>query len=156
MYKLFDSTFIKVDIAGLTPDELTETVLIRMKPNAAEPLRPIATIIEDGAGSFKELLAAGQGDDEDPDAFFLPRQWSLWKTTDPVCLAEGQVEPGLPEFAAHFGNNVFVFKDEANLKKFVSRPRFYIDSAPEMPPNFRLLMLGPRGIGLRTQAEKLQ
>ena len=25
-----------------------------------------------------------------------------------------------------------------------------------MPPNFRLLMLGPRGIGLRTQAEKLQ
>ena len=62
----------------------------------------------------------------------------------------------MPEFAAHFGNNVFVFKDEVNLKKFVARPRFYIDRAPEMPPNFRLFMVGPRGIGLRTQAEKLQ
>ena len=92
MYKLFDSTFIKVDIAGLTPDELTETVLTRMKPNEAEPLRPVATIIEDGAGTFKELLTAGLGDAEEEDAFFLPRQWSLWKTSDPVCLAEGQVE----------------------------------------------------------------
>jgi len=25
-----------------------------------------------------------------------------------------------------------------------------------MPPNFRLSMLGPRGIGLRTQAERLE
>lgn len=73
MYKLYDSTFIKVDIAGLTPDELTETVLIRMKPNQAEPLRPTATIIEEGAGSFKELLTVGQEDEDDPDAFFVPR-----------------------------------------------------------------------------------
>ena len=54
--KLFESTYIRVDIAGLTPIELTDTVLIEMKPIAAEPLRPIAKIIEDGAGDFKSLL----------------------------------------------------------------------------------------------------
>ena len=54
--KLFESTYIRVDIAGLTPIELTDTVLIKMKPIAAEPLRPIAKIIEDGAGDFKSLL----------------------------------------------------------------------------------------------------
>jgi hypothetical protein len=54
--KLFDSTYIKADIAGLTPAELTDIVLIKMKPITAEPLRPIAHIIEDGAGDFKSLL----------------------------------------------------------------------------------------------------
>lgn len=84
--KLYDTTYIKLDVAGMTPDELTETLMVRMKPNASEPLRPIAHIIEDGAGSFKELLTAGLGED---DQFFLPRQWSLWKTTDPVALKNG-------------------------------------------------------------------
>lgn len=151
--KLYDSTYIKVDMAGLTPDELTESVIVRMKPNMAEPLRPIAHIIEDGAGSFKELLTAGQDDEE---GFQLPKQWSLWKTIDPVSLNRGQVEVGLPEFAAHFGNNVFVFQNEENLKAFVKEPRLYIDKAPEMPKDFRLLMTGPRGIGVRTQAAMLE
>ena len=84
--KLYDTTFIRLDVAGMTPDELTETLLVRMKPNASEPLRPVAHVIEDGAGSFKELLTAGLGED---DQFFLPRQWSLWKTTDPVALKNG-------------------------------------------------------------------
>ena len=114
--KLYDNTYVKVDIAGLTPDELTDTVLARIKPNESDPLRPVARIIEDGAGSFKELLTTGLGED---DQFYLPRQWSLWKTTDPVSLKRGNVEQGLPEFAAHFGNNVFVFQNEENLKEFV-------------------------------------
>ena len=84
--KLYDTTFIRLDVAGMTPDELTETLLVRMKANASEPLRPVAHVIEDGAGSFKELLTAGLGED---DQFFLPRQWSLWKTTDPVALRNG-------------------------------------------------------------------
>lgn len=60
------------------------------------------------------------------------------------------MEQGVPEFAAHFGNNVFVFQNEDNLKAFVKQPRYYIDQPPEMPPNFRLMMMGPRGIGVRT------
>ena len=147
--KLYDSTYVKVDIAGMTPEELTETILVRMKPNKSEPLRPIAHIIEDGAGSFKELLQP-PADDDDPDKFQLPRQWSLWKTTDPVALSKGQVEQGSPEFAAHFANNVFVFQNEENLKAFVKEPRTYISEAPKMPEGFRLMMFGPRGIGVKS------
>lgn len=116
--KLYDTTYIKVDIAGMTPDELTSTLMVRMKANSSEPLRPIAYIIEDGASGFKELLTTGLNE-EDPDAFSLPRQWSLWKTIDPVSLKRGQVEQGVPEFSAHFGNNVFVFQSEDNMKEFV-------------------------------------
>ena len=117
--KLYDSTYIKLDISGMNPDELAGSVMARIKPNAATPLRPVAYIIEDG-GSFKDLLTAGL-DDED-DKFVLPRQWSLWKTTDPVALADGQVEQGLPEFAAHYANNAFVFISEENRDKFISSP----------------------------------
>ena len=152
--RLYDSTYVKVDISGMTPDELTETVLIRMKPNETEPLRPIAHIIEDG-GSFKDLLQP-PADPDDDEKFQLSRQWSLWKTIDPVSLYNGQVQQGQAENAAHFGNNVFVFQNEQNRDKFIEQPRLYIDRAPEMPPNFRLLMMGPRGIGIKSQAEKLE
>ena len=104
--KLYDSTYVKVDVAGLNPEELCESVIKRIKPDQNEPLRPIAKTFEEGAGAFKDLLTAGLGEDEQ---FFLPRQWSLWKTYDPVALSKGQVEQGQAEFAAHFGNNVFVF-----------------------------------------------
>ena len=57
--KLFDQNFIKVDIAGLTPDELSEIIGFKLKRRAASPLRPVATIIEGGAGSFKDLLTEG-------------------------------------------------------------------------------------------------
>ena len=57
---------------------------MRIKPNQAEPLRPIGHIIEEAGGAFKDLLTAGLGDDE--DSFFLHRQWSLWKIYDPVSL----------------------------------------------------------------------
>jgi len=56
----------------------------------------------------------------------------------------------VPEFAAHFGNNVFVFQNEDNLKAFVKEPRVYISKPPQMPRNFRLAVLGPRGIGVKT------
>ena len=146
--KLYDSTYIKVDITGMTPSELTDTILVRMRRNVDEPLRPIAHIIEDG-NSFKELLTPPPIEDDD-EAYQVPRQWSLWKTIDPVSLKNGKVEQGTPEFAAHFGNNVFVFQNEENLKAFIEQPRIYINKAPEMPPDFRLLMLGPRGIGVKT------
>ena len=78
----------------------------------------------------------------------LPRQWSLWRTTDPVALSKGKVQPGSPEFAAHYANNVFVFSSEENLKEFVKEPRAYLKSAPKMPADFRILMLGPTGAGV--------
>ena len=98
----------------MTPDELAEAVAYRIKPNVSEPLTPIATIIE-GGSDFKSLLTEGI-DSEDGT---LPRRWSLWNTVDPVALKAGKVEFGLPEFACHYANNVFVFLTEDNLKVFI-------------------------------------
>ena len=117
IHELYVSTYVKFDVAGMTPDELANSVMNRLKSNSAVPLRPIAHIIEDG-GSFKELLTANIDDEN----FYLPRQWSLWKQTDPVALTKNQVEQGSPEWSAHYANNVFSFVDEENLKEFVASP----------------------------------
>lgn len=85
----------------------------------------------------------------------LPRQYSLWRTTDPVALKNGRVAPGSGDYAAFYANNVFVFESEDNLKKFVSEPRKYLASAPAMPPTYNILLHGPRGAGVRSQARKL-
>jgi len=119
--KLLYSSFIQINAAGLSPDELADAVTYRLKPNVSEPLTPVAIVIE-GGSDFKGLLTEGI----DPEDGTLPRQWSLWKTVDPVALKEGQVVFGVPEFACHYANNVFVFLTEDNLKKFVSNPRQYL------------------------------
>lgn len=54
--KLFHSTFIKLQSAGLTPDEVADSVIYRLKRSTSAPLVPVANIIEGGAGSFKDLL----------------------------------------------------------------------------------------------------
>jgi hypothetical protein len=84
--EMFDSTYVKIDAAGLNPIELCEAVAFRVKPKVSEPLRPVAKIIE-GGGDFKSLLM-DEGNEEEG---ILPRisQWSLWKTTDPVALMKG-------------------------------------------------------------------
>jgi len=41
------------------------------------------------------------------------------------------------------------------MKEFVDNPRKFVSKAPEMPPNFRLLLLGPKGVGVKTQAKRL-
>lgn len=127
--KLYHNTFIKVQSAGLTPDEIADSVVYRLKRSTSEPLVPVATIIEGGASSFKDLLTQDVNSEEGQ----LPRQWSLWRTIDPVALFKGKVMPGLPEFAAHYANNVFVFNSEENLKAFVKEPRVYLGDQPQMP-----------------------
>lgn len=65
--------------------------------------------------------------------------------------------PGSAEFSCHYANNVFVFVSEENLKKFVDNPRMYLqDGEPHMPPDYRLLVVGPRGSGTNTQAKNLE
>ena len=154
--KMFESTFVKIQCAGLTPDEVSRAVVYRLKPNVSAPLRPIAIPFEEPAGDFKGLLTEGLNPDDLEDDKTLARQWSLWKTTDPVSLMEGKVEPGLPENSAHFANNVFVFASEENRNSFVKDPRFYLNKPPCMPANLRLMMLGPRGSGVKTQAKLLE
>lgn len=68
-------------------------------------------------------------------------------------MNEGQVMPGLPEFACHYANNVFVFTKEENMKAFVEDPRKFLQNGPpQMPSDYRLMVCGPRGAGTHTQA----
>jgi hypothetical protein len=89
----YDQTYIKIDIAGLTPNEVCETVKFRLKSDESAPLRPIGKVIEEPSGDYKSLLTEGIepvniGTEDDPRDFMpLPRQWSLWKQIDPVALS---------------------------------------------------------------------
>ena len=80
LINFYDNQYIKLDSAGLTPDELTDAVTCRVKLDDDLPLRPLAILIE-GGGDFKSLLTEGLEENQ------LPRKWSLWKQTDPVALA---------------------------------------------------------------------
>ena len=71
--KLYDSTFVKVDCAGMTPTELSDVVTYRLKPNVSEPLRPIAVALEEGAGDFKALLTEALVPEGVEDDNVLPR-----------------------------------------------------------------------------------
>jgi hypothetical protein len=62
---------------------------------------------------------------------------------------------GQPEFAAAYANNMFVFADEPNLKAFLLEPKKYLQSEPKLPEKFRLMLTGPKGIGVHTQAQIL-
>ena len=42
------------------------------------------------------------------------------------------------------------------MQEFLKEPKKYLQAPPKMPQQYRLLMIGPKGIGLHTQAEKLQ
>jgi YHS domain-containing protein len=112
------------------------------------PLRPIAKQIE-GAGDFKSLLTEGIEENE------LPRKYSLWKQVDPVALYNNKVIPGVPDNAASYANHAFVFATEENMKAFIEEPKKYLKTAPRMPDEYRVLMMGPKGIGHYEHAENL-
>lgn len=150
LVKMYASTFIKIPASGLTPDEIAESVCYRLKTNVTEPVTPVAKIIE-GGGDPAGLLSQDVNVDEGQ----LPRQYSLWRTTDPVSLTRGRVAPGQGEFAAFYANNVFLFENEQNMNDFVKTPRDFLNKAPAMPDDYRLLILGPRGAGVKQQAQNL-
>ena len=50
---------------------------------------------------------------------------------------------------------MFVFSTEENMKEFLLEPKKFLKHEPHMPKSQRLLMVGPRGIGVHTQAAKL-
>ena len=51
---------------------------------------------------------------------------------------------------------MFAFASEENRDAFLKEPKKYLVKAPEMPKSYRLMMAGPKGIGVHTQAEKLE
>ena len=154
LVRLFNHQYLKLDAAGLTPDELADSAAWRIRPDESVPLRPIAKRLE-GCGDFKACLTDAF-EDAPEGVEFLPRQWSLWRQTDPVALFNQKVVPGLPEFAVAYADNMFVFATEENMNAFILEPKKYLNAAPKMPSVFRLMMLGPKGIGIHTQAASLE
>ena len=67
---------MKVDAAGLTPDEVADLCEWRIRPDDTVPLRPVPKQLEN-ASDFKSLLTDPLFEDQ-PEGI-LPRQWSLWK-----------------------------------------------------------------------------
>lgn len=63
-----EDQFIRLDAAGLTPEQITDAVQCRLKTEESLPLRPLAIQIE-GSGDFKSLLTEGI----DPETGALPR-----------------------------------------------------------------------------------
>jgi len=58
LLNFYESQFIRIDSAGLVPDELTDCVSCKIKPDDDLPLRPLAILIE-GSGDYKSLLSEG-------------------------------------------------------------------------------------------------
>ena len=58
MITFYDNQFIRIDAAGLTPEQITDAVQCRIKSDDDLPLRPLAIQIE-GGGDFKSLLTEG-------------------------------------------------------------------------------------------------
>ena len=121
--KMYNNQFLKLDAAGLAPEVIADSCEQFIRTDSTVPLRPIARKLE-GAGDLKACLTDPLSEDQPEGA--LPRQWSLWKNIDPVALFKGKLVPGLPEFAAAYANNMFVFADEPNLNAFLLEPKKYL------------------------------
>ena len=66
--------------------------------------RPVALEAET---DLKALLTQGLEEND------VPREWSLWKQTDPVALSEdAKVVPGSGEFPAAVAGRVFLLSSE--------------------------------------------
>jgi hypothetical protein len=45
---------------------------------------------------------------------------------------------------------MFSFSNEENMQAFVQEPRKYLEKAPRMPDGYRMMMFGPKGIGIHS------
>jgi hypothetical protein len=127
---LFNHQYFRLEVAGLTPDEIAESVEQTIRIDATVPLRPIAKQLE-GGSDFKGLLTDPLFE-EQPEGV-LARQWSLWKQTDPVALLNKKVVQGTPENAVAYGDNMFVFENEENMQMFITDPKKFLVEPPKMP-----------------------
>jgi len=133
---------------------MLETACWRIQPDESVPIRPVPIQME-GCGDFKACLTdpypVPEGEEPPADDLPLPcRTWSLWRQTDPVALFNGKVAPGVPDYTVAYANNMFVFENEDNMKAFMKDPKKYLKAPPKMPKEFRMLILGPRGMGMHT------
>lgn len=148
--KLHNHQYLKIDVAGLTPDECVDSIQCIVRPDETVPLRPIAMQPPNEAGDFKGLLSEPLKEEQEGQEGELPRVYGLWQQTDPVALYDSKVLPGQPGLGVAYANTMFAFANEENRDAFVKEPKKYLVKAPEMPKSYRLMMVGPKGIGVHT------
>jgi len=126
LVRLYNHQYLKLDSAGLFPEELADAAQWRLRVDETVPLLLEAELLEGGAGDFKSALTTngpwkseltGAEPREDPDGT-LPRTWSLWQQTDPVALYEGKVIPGVADNVVCYANNMFAFSSEQTAEAF--------------------------------------
>ncbi|MCQ2816063.1 MAG: nucleoside monophosphate kinase [archaeon] len=138
--------YIKLDVTGLDYDEISD--LIKSQLDFANPLRPIAKVLE--GGDLKTLLTDGR------EGVLPYRRWSPWKQEDPVALKDDfLLLQGSTEFPAVYFGRVFLFVTEENRKKFLENPKKYINEPPKVPINYRISIIGPSKSGKSTIAQML-
>ena len=71
LVRLFNHQYLKLDSAGLNPDEVADAVAWRLRPDETVPLRPVAKRLE-GCGDFKACLT-DPFEDAPEGVEFLPR-----------------------------------------------------------------------------------
>ena len=144
--KLKTNYYIPIDTSGLDFDDVVN--LIKKKLDFAEPLRPIAKVLE--SADFKGLLQDGR------EGVLPYRKWSQWKQIDPVALKdEFLILTGSTEFPAVYFSRVFLFVSEENRKKFIENPKKYISTPPKVPVNYRISIIGPGKSGKSLIADML-
>jgi hypothetical protein len=89
LVRLYNHQYLKLDSAGLHPNEIADATEWRLRTDSTVPLLLEAEILEGGAGDFKGALTGttwnsyltigkeGPEPREDPEGV-LPKTWSLW------------------------------------------------------------------------------
>jgi hypothetical protein len=127
LVRLYNHQYLKLDSAGLIPDELADAAAWRLREDESIPLRPIGRgWPEGGPADFRACLTEALEEPKEGEPEPLPRQWSLWRQTDPVALFNGQVIPGEPDKAVSYADSMFVFATEDNMKAFLLEPKKYL------------------------------
>lgn len=74
--RLHNHQFLKLEAAGLLPEELADSAECILRPDETVPLRPVAIQPENEAGDFKALITDPMKE-EQPEGT-LPRTYGLW------------------------------------------------------------------------------
>ena len=74
--RLYNHQYLKIEAAGLLPEEIADSAECILRPDATIPLRPIAIQPENEAGDFKALITDPMK--EDMPEGTLPRTFGLW------------------------------------------------------------------------------
>lgn len=75
--RLYNHQYLKLDAAGLLPEELADSAECILRPDDTVPLRPIAIQPENEASDFKGLITEPMK--EDVPEGTLPRTYGLWQ-----------------------------------------------------------------------------